>query len=428
MSIAYDILFTLTSRYVILGLQLLASIIVVRAYNIDALGYYALLRMTPIVMNMFCGLGLTSAIPYCMGQRAKATYNVINNLFTIGILLAAIMTALWIAMVPLLESRMFQGLDHRTLMLSACLPAFVYYNNLLNASLQGLEMIRSANLCRVTKEVVSVVALCAAIFYPLHIIWLVFAIISSHVTSLFAAFFMLKRQGEWHLRLTLNGNIIRRALSYGVRAQLGNIANLLNVRLDVLILSVLSSPGIVGLYVIASKMAEILRSISSSIFFVLYPKTAHCGIIEATKRVIVIYLPLMSINLIIAALCYLCLPRFMIVIYGREAATAIYAFYILLVGTTVLSVNGIISSFNAGVGKPEYNTYAVVIGMLVMTSCSVILIPIYGLIGAAISSTIGYILNWVITLYFFSSQTGIGLPTLLFRRVDVIGQTFIEGK
>ena len=50
----------------------------------------------------------------------------------------------------------------------------------------------------------------------------------------------------------------REVAGYGLRAQIGGVVTLLNLRLDFVLLDVATGPAVLGMYAIASKYAELL--------------------------------------------------------------------------------------------------------------------------------------------------------------------------
>ena len=69
--------------------------------------------------------------------------------------------------------------------------------------------------------------------------------------------------------------------AFGMRAQIGGILNLLNLRLDVIILGALAGPAPVGVYVVASKLAELLRLPALALTWVSYPQFARRAAMSA---------------------------------------------------------------------------------------------------------------------------------------------------
>jgi len=90
-------------------------------------------------------------------------------------------------------------------------------------------------------------------------------------------------------------------------------------------------------------------------------------------------------------------------ILGKDFTGIPQIMIFLFPGIVILSVAQILSPYFSGTGKIHINTIGSVIGLVVTIVTSLILIPSYGLIGAAISNTLSYIVITIIYLLFFLS-------------------------
>jgi O-antigen/teichoic acid export membrane protein len=168
------------------------------------------------------------------------------------------------------------------------------------------------------------------------------------------------------------------------------MANMLNWRLDVMILSALASVEGVGVYAVASKVAELFRPVSASLTFVLRPLIASLSIGEARAKGVALYRRFFLVNLaavgVMAVIGGPIITRF----FGPEFAPAVPAFLILLVGLAAHGGDGVLNGYNVGIGRPELNTYTALVGLAVTIAGDLVLIPPYGIIGAAIASSAAY--------------------------------------
>jgi O-antigen/teichoic acid export membrane protein len=69
--------------------------------------------------------------------------------------------------------------------------------------------------------------------------------------------------------------LARRVAAYGMRGQVGGIMSQLNLRLDFILLTVLTGPAVLGVYAVASKFAELIRVLGMALQYVFYPKFAR---------------------------------------------------------------------------------------------------------------------------------------------------------
>ena len=97
------------------------------------------------------------------------------------------------------------------------------------------------------------------------------------VATLVLAWRRLARRGFFRHAAPPSTELGRRIADYGLRAQLGGIVTLLNLRLDFILLNVLAGPAVLGVYAIASKFAELLKIPPLALTYVLYPEIRAGG-------------------------------------------------------------------------------------------------------------------------------------------------------
>src|SRR5438094_10032680 len=78
------------------------------------------------------------------------------------------------------------------------------------------------------------------------------------------------------------------------------------------------------------------------------------------------------------------------------------AFDIGLVG---FGVDGVLNGFYVGTGRPEFNAYAAVVGLVITLAGDLTLITRYGLMGAAVTSAVAYTAKGLALAAIFVSLT-----------------------
>ena len=75
----------------------------------------------------------------------------------------------------------------------------------------------------------------------------------------------LKRRGFFQHVARPSRSLARQLGGYGMRAQVGGIITQLNLRLDFVILTLLTGPAVLGVYAIASKFAELVKIVGMAL-------------------------------------------------------------------------------------------------------------------------------------------------------------------
>jgi len=95
------------------------------------------------------------------------------------------------------------------------------------------------------------------------------------------------------------------------------------------------------------------------------------------------------------------------IIYGEQFIHAVLPFLVLLIGTIILGVVKSIGGSLPGVGRPDLAIKKVAVSALLNVFLNVLLIPRFGILGAAIATTCSFTVEAVLHLFFTLKLTKI---------------------
>jgi O-antigen/teichoic acid export membrane protein len=93
--------------------------------------------------------------------------------------------------------------------------------------------------------------------------------------------------------------------------------------------------------------------------------------------------------------------------YGVDFFGSVIPFLLLLPGIVGMVLSKIIFANLSGSGKPQFATYSSMVTFAATIGLDILLIPGYGIAGAAIASTIAYLLGSYLSVFWFSRQSKI---------------------
>jgi O-antigen/teichoic acid export membrane protein len=196
----------------------------------------------------------------------------------------------------------------------------------------------------------------------------------------------------------------RQITSYGIRAQAGSVALLLNARLDFVVVTALAGPGTLGVYAVASRYAELLRLPALALNYVLYPQYARHREASAAQAAAALrraaWLPAAAV-LPMAATAPVVLPA----VYGDDFRSAVVPAWILLAGLAGGGVSGVILAYLSGTARPGLGSSAIAVGVLVTFALDVALIPSHAEVGAAVASAVAYLTTAAALMVIFRTLT-----------------------
>ena len=222
-------------------------------------------------------------------------------------------------------------------------------------------------------------------------------IISTSVPSLRDIINTRIRWDEYKTMLKFSGTI-----------HVGNLTQFFNYRLDSFIVNFFLGTAAVGLYLQASLLGETLWLLSSSMASVLLPTIAgqHTKSKEiAVKAAVATF----SVSILGGLVAFIVGPWLIVALFGQKFTGSITPFLILIPGVVIFSITNVLATFLTGAGRPGYNAAIAFISFLFTLILDILLIPRYGISGAAVASGISYTVSTIMTIIAFAKVSSISL-------------------
>lgn len=281
--------------------------------------------------------------------------------------------------------------------------------NLLTAYLSGIllglqEIIRF--------NLVSILRVLAALVFQIYsamqnggVLGAVQAYMAANILALIVVLWLQRRFISF--KIIDQNLILKKSLNYGMKSYFANLSSFFNYRLDTFIVNFFRGATGVGLYSTGVATAEILWYIPNSVSGALFPKSATLGkevastvTARACRQTLLVIIPL---TIIFSGVGSLMIP----LVFGIEFQASVLPFLLLLPGVIGLTIGKVIFANLSGRGKPQYATYTSVIALIFTVILDLALIPYIGIAGAAIASSISYVLVALISIYWFVDETRI---------------------
>jgi O-antigen/teichoic acid export membrane protein len=203
-----------------------------------------------------------------------------------------------------------------------------------------------------------------------------------------------------------------RTVSLGLRYHPGSAALYLTYRLDVLILGALSTTTAVGRYTLAVTLAELVRVPTDALSRASLARQAAddlSAVAAATVRVT-------RASLLLAAICVggLCLvaPVLVPATYGHDFAASVPALYALAPGVFALGAARQLTAYLVRLGRPMAMSSLSIAALAVNVAANLVLIPRWGIVGCALSSSVSYTLIAAVQVRMFCRATGTAVRAL----------------
>jgi O-antigen/teichoic acid export membrane protein len=223
------------------------------------------------------------------------------------------------------------------------------------------------------------------------------------------------------LRARFDVALLRRMVRYGMKSHIQTIAAHFHFKADIYLIAYFTAPTEVAFYTIAARLAEHIMLVPQSLGLVLFPRLAgsdvdraHALTASACRQTIV-----MTGG---SALVLATLGRWLITTwYGEAYEPAATPLAYICTGIVMMSLYVLLSRNFTSRNKQAVNIFAAYVALLGNISLNLVLIPRYGITGAAISTAISYSTASLLLLVVFLRDSGLGLrEVLLVKRTDIV--------
>lgn len=203
--------------------------------------------------------------------------------------------------------------------------------------------------------------------------------------------------------------LLGEAIRYGWKLYLAELATLLRVRVDQIVVSGLLGPAALGLYSSAGRIVDRLGLVSQAGGFVLFPTIAATGDRESARRELTPSLA--RWNLYVgagAALALaLCARSLVSVLFGPEFAGAVEPLRALLPGAVALCLSRVLTADLLGRGRSGLILAISLIALAAGVAANVILVRALGVVGAAYATSGASLLNAAMRVWAYRRVSGV---------------------
>jgi len=184
---------------------------------------------------------------------------------------------------------------------------------------------------------------------------------------------------------------VRSLLVYGLPAAGAVLPQILNLRLDQLIMAAFLSPRSLGLYVVAVAWSSAVNPVLFAIGMVVLPRVAGSGDSVMRDAVLVraVRVGAWAAIVTVAAVAAVT-PIGVGLLFPHDFTDAVPAAVVLVFAGGLFGFNFILAEATRGLGRPKVTLYAEVVGLGVTAVTLAALLHPLGIVGAALSSVAGY--------------------------------------
>lgn len=422
----HDAVITIVTRFILALIIFATDIALARLLGPSARGRFALVLLTSQLAALVAGWGMDSALGVVSRRDPETARRGFANALVWSAVVGglSVVLACWMYGLPT-DTRpggplagLIPNLSGQQFLFAAlAIPGELFFAIGLFALL-GRGRILAYNQIRILRRALLLaLAVGTAAIARLSLdVALVMNLIALAITVV-AICWVARRDGTFSVRPS--GPLLAEELSFGSRAIIGTIAERLQFRSDAFLVNLLVGVRATGIYSVTSGLAETLWYIPNSLGTVMFSRAVDPKS-DAGRIASVLTRTTLAVAFVTAVPAFIFGPRLVRFFYGSRFSDAGVALRLILPGVVAYSVVAVLSRYMVGRGRPGTGTLILFAGLATNVVSNLLLIPRFGINGAAASSSISYILTAGLTLVAFRRLSGRGvIETLVVRRSDL---------
>ena len=297
--------------------------------------------------------------------------------------------------------KIFPNIPQDILIIALATFPITLCNSLAISFFQAFQDFKTYNLVTLTQPLIGLLGIIGlSLSTALELKTLIFLNLISQLTTLAIALNKLSTRLNLLAHTTDKIQYITLALTYGIKAHIGNTVSLLNYRADLILVNYFSGPAAAGIYNVAIKLAEQLLLISKAFSTVLFPTLASLKKEDARREKLT---PKMARSALWASLIASMLfagiaDPLISTLLDKEFSEATSALLILLPGIVAFTCAQVLANDFAARGMIGTNLVIACTILAVNISLNISLIPPLGIEGAAFATSLAYAANLILRM------------------------------
>lgn len=410
-----DFLGVLNSNIVSLVSALLMVVVLTRVLGTEGYGEYNALIVIPLIVVSLTHLGIRGASIYLLGNKKYDENHLVSSVVLIlmgsglaGMLLSAI--AFWLFQ----ENTFSVWLIVLVLFVIPLRLSIIYTGGIF----LGKDEIKKANDLNWMINVLNLILAIVLVWWlDLGLTGAVVATLMANLYVSIKAIVLLTK--EFTIRLVFHLQIVKSLVGMGILFSLSFFVLQLNYKIDILLLERFSTIEEVGLYSLATQVAEQLWQIPVAISIVLFSRMANKEDSASTESVLVLARLTLLLVLFIALMLFIVAPFIIPFVFGQSFYPSSTMLQVILPGIIFMTVFRVLNGQLEGIGKPYVTLFFFIPALLINIILNILWIPDHGGIGAAMASNVSYIIGVLGYWLFYSSMHNISRAEILhFRKSD----------
>jgi O-antigen/teichoic acid export membrane protein len=401
-----DVGITFFSSIVSMFLGFLLIIFLGRYMGAEDLGYYRMISTIFGIAMLFATMGIPVAIIKYVSEFNNDN-EIKEEIVSAGLIASFFLGILSFAIVYLSANVVAHFFEMPELSSMLKILSFVFPFSIINSMLIGFingirEMNKNAYVSIFQGTSLLILSIILVFNYGIDgAVWSI--VLSSILTTLLIL--SLQRISSLSFQKLVSNSI--QIINFGSKTVISNAVNLINYNADILMIGYFMASTDVGVYSVAVMFAKVIWLFPDSVQKITLPLISeyHAKNKQDYIKIVVDKCMKYSFLFLIFSSTFLFFFGAEIVdaIFGIEFEQAYFPLIILLIGTTIYGTTKSVGSIFASVGKVNLVYKIPLVSAIINIILNFVLIPSYGINGAAFATSFSLVISMCLMLYFMKS-------------------------
>jgi len=406
-TITKNFLSLLSSQIIGSIISFIIAILIARYLGAEDFGKYAFAFAFANIAIIFTDYGINTYVIREIARSKEKTRKIFGNCLILKIIFSLLTLFVSVIIIYLMDL----SIEMKFIVLIATLAMVIYYfGGFYRTLLMAYEIMEYEAIIAIIEKIVLFCAISMIILKNLYLMHLTFVFLLVYIFAFLMRFFIVSLKIGL-ISFSFDFSFIKTILRTSLPFWMGGIFIMLFFRIDSIMLKIFQNYTAVGLYNAASKLTEGLSFLPIVMIMTVFPAMSkfhltnkiHLNMLykKSVKYLFIIILPISIGTTILAS-------RIISFIYKSEFLGSTIVLQILIWAEMIIFINYMMGYLLNSIDMQKFFTISGASCAFVNIILNLILIPVLSYIGAAISTVISQVINFIL-LYYFSSRKGYSL-------------------
>jgi len=400
---ALDVRTTFIASAVSMFLGFVIIVVLGRFLGAGDLGLYQMVFQIYGIAMLFAAVGVPAAITKYVAEFKNdrdTTNAVVSSGIITSLFLGIVFSILLYLSAGIFESIFsMPGLSFLLKILSPVFP-FALVGGILLGLLNGNREMKKYGIATVIQSVLMIIISMLLLYLGFGVAGVVTSIVLSSIGT--CLYLMRVSRGYFEITLKRYALMTRRMLQFGAQISGTNAINMVNYQADIIMIGYFLTAADVGYYGIAAGISKFFWILPQAIQAITYPATSeywvtknHAALqVMIDKSIKYTACSLLPIGLGIGFFA----EEIITTVFGEDFIHSVPSLLILIVGTVIFGLSKSVGGSVTGAGRPDLGLKVSGISAITNIVLNVLLIPRYGIAGAAIATMVSLSVNTLVGL------------------------------